>query len=387
MDVPRIVVQDPIRLTQSGDPVAIDPILVDARNDDHVILSQLVLAFLKLHNRIVTSLKASNNNSAVAYARTRAFMIIAWRNIIAYDYLQRLLDVDIYQMMLADDLPRLWTSAQDEPRLLADKKASCIPLEFSLAASRVGHSMVRNQYHINDQLSSAPRGVQSLRSVLRRSSFSEAKAVPITDDWVVDWRNFFEISSMRPPQSARRLTPFLAPALVESSFFIAEASARESLSLRDMWCCAGLVGSGQDCARKLARLLGKPLDVLEDKRMLPTAFEHTQVNVAGPALTAALSARPKFLRSTPLSYYILQEAAVLGEAGSRLGPLGSYIVAYTLKDALTAPVRIGSLKYQLRPASEVRGVRDMAEFLGLLIVGEEVLMRRVGETLNDHNDE
>jgi hypothetical protein len=47
-------------------------------------------------------------------------------------------------------------------------------------------------------------------------------------------------------------------------------------------------------------------------------------------LKTALKKHQGFLKETPLSYYLLQESAVLGCNGRYLGPLGSYIYATTI---------------------------------------------------------
>ena len=48
------------------------------------------------------------------------------------------------------------------------------------------------------------------------------------------------------------------------------------------------------------------------------------------------SESPQFQTETPLAYYVLQEASVLGDDGNRLGPVGSFIVGATIAAALSA---------------------------------------------------
>jgi hypothetical protein len=68
--------------------------------------------------------------------------------------------------------------------------------------------------------------------------------------------------------------------------------------------------------------------------MLPGSFRHRQNPYQMESLERALRQHPEFLQDTPLSYYVLQEAAVLGDNGAHLGPLGSYIVAMSALLAL-----------------------------------------------------
>lgn len=68
--------------------------------------------------------------------------------------------------------------------------------------------------------------------------------------------------------------------------------------------------------------------------MLPTAACRARAGQRADALMAALHKWPAFLEQTPLFYYFIQEASVLGDDGKHLGPAGSYAVGATVAAAM-----------------------------------------------------
>lgn len=298
---------------RSGKPICVTPLIADTRNDDNLILAQLTAQFLLVHNTIARYLRTvQEQDSKTSYRRARHFVLKSYRQIVAHDYLEKLLLPNVH----ADFVGGKLRPAPGE-----------VPIEFALGVARAGHAMVRNAYVINDHIE---MDMNTLGEMMAFSSHHPEPNLPLPADWVVDWARLLDLSATAS-MSARRITPFLAPAFVNSDMSHRVATVGGSLSYIDLWrCYEHNVPSGQDCARQL---LGQnSTDILTGARMLPTAA--TAKQHPADELAKVLQNHSAFLDATPLSYYVAQEAAVLGDAGRRLGPLGSKILAISILGAL-----------------------------------------------------
>src|ERR1700676_4241031 len=117
----------------------------DSRNDENVILSQLHAAFLRFHNRVVDYLGTKD------FATAQRVVRYHYQWVVLYDFLPTV----IGRKTLHDILPHLANGTdvlRDPPELKfyrAEKGA--IPIEFSAAAYRFGHSMIRPSYRLNQR--------------------------------------------------------------------------------------------------------------------------------------------------------------------------------------------------------------------------------------------
>jgi len=103
----------------------------DPRNDENLIVSQLHVAFLKAHNRLV--------DDGHSFEEARRILRQHYQHIVIHDYLKRVADPAVVDDILAQGTP--WYDPTAE-RLF-------MPLEFSVAAFRFGHTMVRAAYNFN----------------------------------------------------------------------------------------------------------------------------------------------------------------------------------------------------------------------------------------------
>jgi Animal haem peroxidase len=294
----------------------------DDRNDDNLILAQLTALFLLVHNKVASYLSRNgdptDNDSDLSnresFELARHFVLKSYRRIVVHDYLKRLLLPPVYKQLTDGRI----------------KSHDHVPVEFVFGAARVGHAMVRNSYAINEHIKPSVSGLGQMMSF---SGDTADPNLPLPADWVIDWDRFLQIDEKIKPQNARRISPFLAPTFVHARLATRPTRLKGSLSFHDLWRCYELgLPTGQQYALQWFGP-GSPDRLSEEEMQLTPVFVglHTSGN-----LEAALKKHPNFLKNTPLSYYLLQEAAVRGCNGRYLGPLGSYIYAATIMHALEA---------------------------------------------------
>src|SRR5205807_101089 len=85
-----------------------------------------------------------------------------------------------------------------------------IPVEFSAAGYRFGHSMVRFDYQINDVIPVVPIFSDSTNPLVNLNGFRK-----LPQDWGFDWRFFFKMGPGTPSrlQQAHRIDAKLASPL------------------------------------------------------------------------------------------------------------------------------------------------------------------------------
>jgi hypothetical protein len=163
-------------------------IIGDPRNDENVIIGQLQGLFFRFHNRFVDDHPTMPFKSVQRQARFH------YQWMLINDFLPTL----ISRKVLEPVFPHIKSgkSIADDPPLLRFYHArydAFMPLEFSAAAYRFGHSMVRPGYRLNDNDETLlpifgdeghlPRP-RSLRGFM-----------PPNQNWGIDWGRFIDIDN------------------------------------------------------------------------------------------------------------------------------------------------------------------------------------------------
>lgn len=287
-------------------------IIGDARNDENLAIAQLHLAFLRFHNRLVDE-NGLGDTSDEAFEAARRLVRWHYQWLVIHDFLKQVCDPQVVAATLADEAPVYRAFAAHRPA----EGALPLPLEFSVAAFRFGHSMVRAGYDWNCF------GGIGLQQMFALTGNRDA---PMSDGGVsfprlpahriVDWARLIDVSV--PARRARSIDTDLAVPLGALS---GESDRRTQAVLDDLPrrnLRRGLrlnLPSAQDCIVGFARH-GVAIDPLGAADLL-----------TGP--TAAAVEAGGFETSTPLWFYVLKEAEVQ-RGGDKLGQLGSRIVAETL---------------------------------------------------------
>jgi hypothetical protein len=287
----------------------------DARNDENLIVSQLHLLFLRFHNAVVDYLRREKRPLKDTALLEAAQDMVRWHYqwIVAHDFLERIVGVKMARRVLRPGASDRGPTVQRE--FYKWRSEPFIPVEFSAAAYRFGHSMVRNDYALNDQTKDGVPIFADRDSPGELEHLGGFRRLPVP--LTIDWRRFFQLPGHRAPQRSRLIDTDIASRLGRLP--------------------AGMSAEGHVLARRnllRGRALGLPSGVAVARAMGVRRLTERELLPHGVSSKAARNAP---LRAPPLWYYILCEAASeLGEGGRHLGPVGGGIVAEVLIGLLEA---------------------------------------------------
>jgi len=263
----------------------------DKRDDENLIIAQLHVAFLRAHNAIVAR--------GHSFDEARRILRRHYQWIVIKDFLPRVCDPWVVSEILAGG-NKVFQPVLD---------GSFMPFEFSVAAYRFGHSMVRNQYVYNANFRNA-----KLTDLFTQTALSGDLGIfdTLPETWIIDWQNFLD----RGPNCARPINTALSPALLGLTAFNKPMPVEARLPVRNLLRGYMLrIPTGQS----VASALDLPV-------MTAAQIEEVAASVSEEQLAAVRAGG--FAERTPLWYYILAEAAAANSG--TLGPLGSTIVAEVL---------------------------------------------------------
>lgn len=306
----------------------------DMRNDENLIVAQFHLSFLKFHNAAVEFLRANKTGWIADYASAKALTKLHYQHLILEQYLPSICDPEVVKDVIADQAKDYYAfRAAYETRNADTRRGSVIPLEFSVAAFRFGHTMVRNGYDYNrnfgaEEFHSPEATLENLFEFTGGGKLAGAGRLPL--NWVIDWQRFLGEATLptgdtRQTRFARSIDTAIAPTLAD----LPNEGEGEKPGMKAL--LRNLVRRNLRRGLSLRMPTGQALhDFLHQRNAVATP--------ANPDVASWLENRDEmaaFLRKssddfnsrTPLWLYILAEAEGVG--GNHLGPLGSWIVAST----------------------------------------------------------
>jgi hypothetical protein len=338
----------------------------DKRNDENVIVAQLHSAMLQFHNKLVDKFPTWD------FAEIQQEVRWHYQWLVVNDFLVRICGKEVVHEIL----PHLGKNQpiwKNPPHFafFKPKNDPFMPVEFSVAAYRFGHSMVRPIYRLNTQLSGGSDPGKATPDEIRRglagrffifagvqrrglNGFDE-----FPTEWAIDWSLFFDIKGSAKNGGIKRVQPAykIDTSLVNPLGFLPEFSKPAvapsgdmtvkqlqpvpvdpnmnpaNLATRNLLRGVAMgLPSGQDVACAMG------VQPVEDKnlRLGKAVVEDWDTN---PTL---VSIDPSFEGKAPLWYYVLAEAQhewivrakAKGSHGNeeplRLGTVGGRIVAETL---------------------------------------------------------
>jgi hypothetical protein len=269
------------------------PRIGDRRNEETTIIGQLHVAFLRAHNAVV--------KDGRDYCAARSLLRRYYQSVVVHDFLPRVAGREVVAEMLAGPWPHFDPGGGK----------FFMPLEFSAAAFRFGHSMVRQSYRINDFRS---------ESLLMLFDFL-GRYFAMPDNWIIQWENFVEGGGNRARLIDTQLTSALSTLL---GFPLGEEIR---LPVRTLL-------RGYQLGLPTGQAVARALNLPPGEFMTPADIEAVAASIPGGAQLAQLQmertaddgTKWKLSARTPLWFYILAEAAHF-HGGQRLGPAGGRIVA------------------------------------------------------------
>jgi Animal haem peroxidase len=256
-------------------------IVGDPRNDSHVLMSQMHLAMLKLHNLIVDEVRRRGVAERAVFESAVRETRWHYQWAVLNEFLPSLVG-----QPLVDEV------AAEGPRWFRPERDVFIPLEFADAGYRYGHCQIRHRYQLNRETAPVPIFPDLL-------GFR-----PVPPERTVDWSMLFDAPGEKTAQRAKKIDGRLVRSLIELPVAIAgetEIAAYHSLAVRDLQRGQGV---GLPSGEAVARHLG----------VKPLTRDEVGLRASG------------WQGDTPLWYYVLREADVK-TSGNRLGPVGGRIVA------------------------------------------------------------
>lgn len=265
----------------------------ESRNDENTIVSQLHLLLQRFHNSLVDRNAAANIDDA------RRLVTLVFQIVTIEDYLFRLLDSRVHQ--------RVFEHAERP----LDFHRHRLPPEFSHAAFRFGHSMVRENY----ELSGLGSNTTSTTKLFVRSK-------PLSADLEINWRGFFGWSEKSEVQKAMQIDARIARAMT-------------ILPTGDNIVDLNLLAA--ECLR-----LPSGIGYIRNRvpKHVKTAFRLGELRSIGRLKTLMKGPNDYTILDLPLWPYILIEAyrdTSLSDSdprGSRLGVLASLICAEVLANSM-----------------------------------------------------
>jgi len=273
-------------------------IIGDPRNDENRIISQLQLAMIRFHNRVVDELSSHYEKSEL-FEESRKMVTWHYQWVVIHDFLVTMCGDAVVDEILGNGCQFYKGSYGDV----------FIPVEFSVAAYRFGHSMIPQKIRVTKE---GPE-LELFGPLLGNgfSALSDLKSV-------VDWSILVGTQRDEDVQRAKRMDTKMATDLLKLPFI--PADDEQSLATRNL--LRGQIFS-LPSGENIAKAMNRSQIEIDEVSKKATSIAGCDVDIS---------------TGTPLWFYILTEAQVCGketkkdkfEPGEGLGPVGARIVAETL---------------------------------------------------------
>lgn len=314
--------------------------IVDPRNDENVLVAQTQVAFIKFHNAMVVRLKQTGKvMDSELFEKARRLTIRYYQAIILTDFLPRI----IPESILGDAIDQVrHQKTLYNPDMF-------IPLEFSVAAFRFGHSMIRQEYNLNAfHIGTSPHKIVDESAKLdelmrftgrgemsfRNSPTPEAPLLRLPSIWIPNWNLFFETdgvlftSAETVKNLAEPINTRLALALLQlrpGATGVPTDGRPNSIAAIDLFRGRRFgLPAGQDVARKIGR--AAPLSADQIANLISRA--DVESIVPGDDAQIKQAVINAFSERSPLWFYVLAEAEIQNDG--KLGEVGGRIVAETM---------------------------------------------------------
>ena len=341
-DLPRSVAT-PTPNDGPGGPARLRAIIGDPRNDENKIVSQFQGLFHRFHNRV------AKENPTWDFPTVQRTVRFHYQWILVHDFLPRIVSAEALEAVVPGGIAHVG-KVNPVLKYYHPKDEAFMPLEFSAAAYRFGHSMVRPGYRLNDTVGPTPifKFVNSTDQDLRGFA-------PPPSAWAIDWQRFIDLVPLPygtladnpdqtlPANQHRLQLAYKIDTSIVNPLSVLPASVASdpppNLGQRNLergWRMR--LPNGQDVARAMG------LEPLHDDKIKIGKFTGTASDMRASIDQIAGGA---FKQNCPLWTYVLAETVptdttLVTEEGNKvittyqLGPVGGRIVTETFLGLLLA---------------------------------------------------
>jgi hypothetical protein len=295
-------------------------IIPDERNDENLAVAQTHLAFIRFHNRVVDTL-GSSGSPAERLAAARELVTKHYQWMVRTDYLPRICAPSIVTNVFSQGRKAFEVGA-------LPTSMPTMPVEFSVAAFRLGHAMIRADYSWNTHFPAA-----TLDQLFDFSGLMGNLGVgnPLPSIWIADFRRLFnfkqagrqdlEVSASKFNRAMRIDTKLVTPL---RTLRVSDPDPRNNLAFRNLL-RADMVklATGQQMVK-----------FLTNKGLTPTKLTAAQIRDGNNGATLGsltTTQRDALVANTPLWFYVLREAEF---NQGQLKGVGGRIVAETFHRAM-----------------------------------------------------
>jgi heme peroxidase len=322
-DLPRVGVGSTTKARRTA-------LIPDPRNDENLAVAQTHLVFIRFHNRVVDSLPGPMPPTQ-KFAQARELVVKHYQWMIRTDFLHRICAPGVVN--------DVFTHGRKAFEVGAPATAvPTMPIEFSVAAYRLGHSMIRPAYNWNKNFESGGGTLDLLFtfSGLSGDMFGDER---LPSNWIADFRRLYNFADagrndLVVPASkfnrAMRIDTKLSNPLAHlrqatiGPPVVPDSDPRHNLAFRNLMRARMVrLATGEEMVRFLRR-----------KGVTLTKLSRAEIRDGrNGAVVDGLTAtqRDALLKHTPLWFYILREAEL---NGGKLKGVGARIVAETFHRAM-----------------------------------------------------
>jgi Animal haem peroxidase len=292
----------------------------DPRNDENTFVSQLQLTMLKFHNKVIDLVVADPGllrGSETTFEAAQRVVRWHYQWLVVHDFLRRV----VGEQMLAEVLDESGSYPRVKREFYQWRNDPFMPVEFSVAAYRFGHSMIRGRYKLNTLVGPLPTFTPDPVGQNPLGHFGGFRILPRF--WTIEWARFFEVEG-------------------------AGGDGRQPSRLVDAKLADPLAALPPEIGGNRPSLIDRNLT--RGARLLLPSGQHVAWYMGAEVLSDAELALPGG-GAAPLWYYVLREAQVQ-HGGQHLGQVGGRIVAEVFLGLLEAD-----------PSSYLRNQPDWRPFL------------------------
>lgn len=350
-------------------------VIPDHRNDENLAVAQTHAAMIRFHNRVVDKLPASVPPSA-RFATARELVTKHYQWMIQTDYLPRICAPGVVSNVFSNGRKAFEVGA-------APTDVPTMPIEFSVAAFRLGHAMIRRAYNWNAIFDNGS-GSLDLLFIFSATSGDLGGLQRLPSNWIADFRRLYDFKKGGRPalgvpaakfnRAMRIDTTLVNPlaTLPTGSFggpSMGAGDARRNLAFRNL-----------TRARMVRLATGQQMvTFMKNKGVNVTKLTKTQIRDGknGAKLDGLTQAqRDAALKDTPLWFYVLREAEF---GGGRLKGVGARIVAETFHRAMEGSQASIVRDPAFRPSFGRNSTTfEMTDLLFFAFEGKKALLAPVG---------